>query len=82
MKEDEDQLYNIVHELWHVGELALGELYCLKEINCGMFQPKEKPEYPIYFYQHQLGEVLILDETTDVIVKDKNIARWIVATNE
>jgi hypothetical protein len=38
-----------------------------------MFQPKEKPKYPIYFYKHQLGEVFIWDETADVTIKDKKI---------
>jgi hypothetical protein len=32
---EEKQLYN---KLWHVGEVALEELYVLKEINCGMLQ--------------------------------------------
>jgi hypothetical protein len=27
----------------------------------------------MYFYQHQLGEVLILDETTNITIKDKKI---------
>jgi hypothetical protein len=43
-----------------------------------MLRPKEKPKYLVYFYQHQPGEVLILDEIVDVIVKDKNITRWII----
>jgi hypothetical protein len=47
-----------------------------------MLQPKEKPKYPIYFYQHQLGEVLTLDEATDVTIKDKKIARWIVTVED
>jgi hypothetical protein len=42
----------------------------LKEIDYGMLQPKEKPKYLVYFYQHQHGEVLILDEVADVIVKN------------
>ncbi len=36
-------------KLWPIGEMAPKELYFLKEIDCGMFQSKEKPEYPIYF---------------------------------
>jgi hypothetical protein len=53
--------------------MALKELYFLKEIDYGMLQPEEKPKYLIYLYKHQPGDVLILDETIDVIVKDKKI---------
>ncbi len=35
--EKENQLYNAMPKLWHVGEVALEELYFLKKINCGMF---------------------------------------------
>jgi hypothetical protein len=35
-----------------------------------MFQSEEKLEYPVDFCQHQLGEVLILDEVADVTIKD------------
>ncbi len=35
-----------------------------------------------YFYEHQLGEALILDEAIDIIVEDKKIASWIVTTKE
>jgi len=48
----------------------------------GMFQPKEKPKYLVYFYKHQLGKILILDEVVDVIVKDKKIGGWIVTNEE
>ncbi len=47
----------------------------LKELDYGMLQPKEKPKYLVYFYKHQVGKVLILDETIDVIVKNKKIIR-------
>jgi hypothetical protein len=43
-----------------------------------MFQSEEKIEYPVYFYQHQLGEVLILDEVANVTIKNKKIVGWIV----
>jgi hypothetical protein len=49
-----------VPELWPIGEVASKELYFLKNINCGMLQPKEKPECLVYFYKHPLGEVLII----------------------
>jgi hypothetical protein len=42
LNEEEEQLYNAVPKLWHVGEVAPKELYFLKEIDYGMLQPKEK----------------------------------------
>jgi hypothetical protein len=80
--EEEEQLYNAVLELWPIGEVAFEELYFLKEIEYGMLQPKEKPKYVVDFYQHQHGEVLILDEVVDVTVKHKKITRWIVIAKE
>jgi len=72
----------VVPKLCLVGEVALEELYFLKEIDCGMLQPKEKLNYLIYLYKHQLGKVLILDEVVDVTVKDKKITGWIVKVEE
>ncbi len=36
----------------------------------------------MYFYEHQLGKALILDEAIDITIKDKKIASWIVTTKE
>jgi hypothetical protein len=41
------------------------------------FNQKKKPKYPIYFYQHQPRKVLVLDEATDVTIKDEKIVGWI-----
>ncbi len=71
--EEVEQLYNVVVKLWPTGKMAPKKLYFLKEIDCGMLQLEEKPKYQIYFYQHQLREVLTLDEATNVIIKDKMI---------
>jgi hypothetical protein len=57
-------------------------IYFLNFFECGMLQPEEKHEYPIYFYKHQPREVLILDEVVDVIVKGKKIARWTITVEE
>ncbi len=48
----------------------LEELYFLKEIDCGMLQLEDKVDYPVYFYEHQPRETLILDEAADIIIKD------------
>jgi hypothetical protein len=68
--EKEEHLYNATFELWPIGEVALEKIFFLKEIEYGMLQPKEKPKCAVYFYQHQLGKVIILDEVIDVTVKD------------
>jgi hypothetical protein len=36
----------------------------------------------MYFYEHQLGKALILDEATNISVKDKNIDGWTMTTEE
>ncbi len=71
-----------MHVLWHVGKVALEELYLLKNIDYGMFQLEKNLEYLVYFFQHQLGEVLILDEYVDVAIKDKKIVGWTVTSKE
>jgi len=63
-------------------EVTLEELHFLKEIDCGMLQLEDIVDYPVYFYEHQLKEALILDEVVDITVKDKKIASWIVTVEE
>ncbi len=46
------------------------------------FNQKQNLEYPICFYKHQPEEVLILDETTNVTVKDKKITMWTITAKE
>ncbi len=36
-EKEEEQLYNAVLELWHVGKVAPKEFPCLRGIDCGMF---------------------------------------------
>ncbi len=78
----EEQLYNVVPELWPIGEITSEKLHFLKEINCGMLQPEDIVDYPVYFYEHQPGKVLILDEVVDIIVKNKKITSWTVTVEE
>ncbi len=47
-----------------MGEMALKEFYFLKKKYCGTMQPEHKVDYHVYFYEHQLREVLILNETS------------------
>jgi len=69
-EQEKEQVYNAILKLWLVGEVVPKELYFLKEIDCGMLQPEDKVHYSMYFYEHQPRETLILDEATDIIVKD------------
>jgi len=47
-----------------------------------MLQLENKVDNPMYFYEHQLGEALILDEVPNIIVKDKKIVSWTMTTEE
>ncbi len=47
-----------------------------------MLQPKDKVEYPMYFYEHQPWEALILDEVVNITIKDKKIVGWTMTTKE
>ncbi len=71
--EEEEQLYNVMPKLWPIGEVAPKKLYFLKKIDCGMLQLEQKLEHPVYFYKHQLGKILVLDEVANVTIKDMKI---------
>ncbi len=65
--------------MWLLREVALEELYFLKEIDYVMLQRLEdRVDYLVYFYEHQLGKALILDEASHITIKDKKIVSWIV----
>jgi len=36
----------------------------------------------VYFNEHKLREVLILDEATNIVVKDKKIVGWKIRAEE
>ncbi len=82
LSKQEEQLYNVALKLLLLEEITLKNIYLKKEIDCGMLQPKDKIDYPMYFHEHQPREALILDEVVDIIVKDKKIVRWTVMAKE
>ncbi len=47
-----------------------------------MLQPKNKVNYPMYFYEHQLREDLIQDEIVDITIKEQKIIGWTVTIEE
>jgi hypothetical protein len=67
---EEEQLYNVIPKLWPIREVAPEEVYLFKKIDYGMLQPKDKVDYRVYFYEHQLRKTLILDEVVDITIKD------------
>ncbi len=82
-KRKKEQFHNAVLKLWLLGEVTPKELYFLKEIDVGMLQrPKNKIDYLVYFYEHQLGKALILDNASHITIKDKKITSWIVIANK
>ncbi len=54
----------------HRGSNAWIIILIKNEIKCGMSQPKDRIDYPMYFYEHESGEALILDEVVDITTKD------------
>ncbi len=72
---DEERMYETILELWPMKEVAPTELSFLQDVFCGMLQAKENMKYPEHFYQHELGEALILDELVDIAIKNKPIVR-------
>lgn len=57
-------MYNEGPKVWPIGEMALKEFYFLKKLYCGTMQLEHKVDYHVYFYEHQLREALILDQTS------------------
>jgi hypothetical protein len=79
---DEECLYHVVPELWLVGKINPKELKFLLEVYVGMAQPKDNINYPFWYYQHEPGETLILDESIDITIKNKQITRWTLTIDE
>lgn len=79
---DEERMYETILELWPMKEVAPTELSFLQDVFCGMLQAKENMKYPEHFYQHELGEALILDELVDIAIKNKPIVRWTLTSKE
>jgi len=57
----------------HVGEITPQKLKFLPEIYVGMAQPKKYINYPFWYYQHEPRKTSILDEYTNVTIKNKQI---------
>lgn len=57
--QEEKQLYNAMLKLWPMGEITLEELYFLKEIDYMVSYNQNRRDYAMYFFEHQLGKVLI-----------------------
>jgi hypothetical protein len=82
MDGDKERFYHVVPKLWHVGKVSPQELKFLLEVYVGMAQPKKNINYPFWYYQHEPREILILDESTNIMIKNKKITRWTLIINE
>jgi hypothetical protein len=67
-----------VPKLWLVGKVALEELSFSPNIFHNMMQAKEDMVHPKQLYHHETGKTLILDEITNIIIKNKSNATWIL----
>jgi hypothetical protein len=47
-----------------------------------MAQHEENINYPLWCYQHKLGKTLIIDESTNIMIKNKQITGWTLTANE
>jgi hypothetical protein len=65
-----------VPKLWLVGKVALEELSSLPKIFHNMMQVEEDMVHPKQLYDHEIGKTLIIDETANIIIKNKLDATW------
>ncbi len=79
---DEERLYHVILELWPIGEVSPKELKFIPKVCVRMVQPKDNINYPFWYYQHEPKETLILDEFTNITIKNEKITGWTFNTNE
>ncbi len=79
---DKECLYLVVPELCLVGKISPKELKFLPKVYVGMAQRKDDINYPFWYYQHEHGKTLIIDESTDIMIKNKQITRWTFTIDE
>jgi hypothetical protein len=48
----------------------------------GMVEPNENINYPLWYYQHEHRKTLILDESTNIMIKNKQIIGWTFIVDE
>jgi hypothetical protein len=57
--------------LWPIGEVSPKESKFLPEVYVGIAQLEDSNNYPLWYYQHEHGETLILDEFVDIMIRNK-----------
>jgi hypothetical protein len=72
-KQEEDQLYKPVPELWPTGEVVPKKLHFLPEIDCGMIHMEEKNDHLLHFLKHESKKTLIFYEVVDIMIKNPKI---------
>ncbi len=49
----------------------------LPYVFCDMVQTNEGIDYPMHFYWHEFGMVLVFDEVVDITIKNKDVIWWV-----
>jgi hypothetical protein len=65
-----------VPKLWLVGKVALEKLSFSPNIFHNITQVEENMVHPKQLYHHETGKTLILDEITNIIIKNQSNATW------
>ncbi len=73
LNKDKEKLYETMFELWPIGKVVPKEPMFLPYVFCGMVQTKEGIDYPMHFYQHEFGMVLVFNEIVDITIKNKDV---------
>jgi hypothetical protein len=61
-------LYEVVLELWLVGEVVIEEFLFLLYVLYDMIQAHKSMDYPKHFYQHEPREALIFYEAINIMI--------------
>ncbi len=62
--------------------MSLKELKFLPKVYVGMVQLDENINHLFRYYSHEPGETLILDESIDMMIMNKQITRWTFTVDE
>jgi hypothetical protein len=65
-----------------IGNVSPKKLIFLLKVYVGMAQPNENINYPFWYYQHEHRKTLILDESTNAMIRNKQITGWTFTVDE
>jgi hypothetical protein len=70
---DKEKLYEATLDLWPIGKVVPKEPMFLPYVFCGMVQTNNGIDYPMHFYWHEFGMVLVFNEVVDITIKNKDV---------